>query len=177
MPKQENGILLTRKSTGEAVDIDCKDEKQLMNAVIGTSNSINRALRGRKKSTQATFAMLAQKRHLDLVMNPEYKGADVRILVYIEATLGYGNRVTRKQKHISKDLGLNKGTVSRSFAKLVKNGVIYKDLDDYGDAVYYMDLAYVVKGKRELQGTKRIHENERVTSNGAKLGVINGGKA
>ena len=179
MSESKTGLEIIIKGTGEVINIDCLDEHQLVNAILGTAKRIDKAKMNIGKSKSDAFYMGFQNSTLTVVLDNDFKGTEALVFMLIENTLMWGNKVRYSQKEIAEMLGMDKSSISRAFKKLKDRGVIYKDKRITSRTVFLMNTKYAIKGKPQLDGTSELVEKERVNQTAAKLGwsVVSGGRS
>lgn len=179
MDSPKSGLEIIIKGTGEIISIDCLDEHQLVNAILGTAKNIDKAKLNIGRSKAEPFYMGYQNSTLSVILDSEFRGTEALVFLLIENTLKWGNRVRYNQKEIADLLGIDKSSVSRAFKKLKDRGVIYRDKRITSRAVFLMNTKYAIKGKAQLDGAETIAEKERVNHTAARLGwkVVSGGKS
>ena len=165
--------------TGEViVEIHCLDIDQLKIALSQTAVLIDKAVKaGSDKVRNREFVMSYQSKTKQLVIDEDFSGSDAKVLLYIQSTLGYGNRIRDTQTDIAKILGLGRSTVAATFAKFKKSGVVYRDDRIKNRVVFKLDSSYAIKGKPKLKGTARLKAHAKETKTGNTLVLLKGGAA
>jgi len=165
--------------TGEViVEIHCLDIDQLKIALSQTAVLIDKAVKtDNEKVRNRNFVMSYQARTKELVIDENFSGTDAKVLLYIQSTLGYGNRIRDTQTDIAKALGLSRNSVVASFAKFKKAGVVYRDERIRNRVTFKLDSAFAIKGKPRLKNTEELKKHAKETKTGNTLVLLKGGAA
>ncbi|WP_299081682.1 hypothetical protein [uncultured Paraglaciecola sp.] len=148
--------LVTDLETGESEIIECLDTKQLMMSIRGTAKRLDKAILNIKKSRKDQFAMTIQAKCQTATVDAGLSNADIRVWDFCKNDVMYGNEIKSTQVEIAFALRMAISTVNRSFARFRQMKMIEASGAVKGTPTYRVSDDYLVKGKRELDGTSKM---------------------
>lgn len=119
----------------------------------------------RDKAITGGFFMAIQE-GFEYLSKLDLTGEQFKVLTYIMSQLDFENYILMQQKDVAAALGMKKENVSRSFSKLIKEGIIHEGPRVGKAKTYRLDIAFGYKGR----GKNYVKEL-------GKLKVFKGGKA
>ncbi len=112
------------------------------------------------------WMMLHQDKSRELAQDPNLKGNDFRVYLYLFSVIDYENFIQVSQAELSRELGINRPNVSRAFARLIKHGVVIAGPKVGNIKTYRLNSEYGYKGKvTQLQKAMPRDRKLRIVSN------------
>jgi biotin operon repressor len=132
---------------------------------IGPSDVLKR----QRRTFAREFVTMFTDALIDTAKAADFKGSDLRVLMYLMGTLGIGNRwQVFNQAEIAEEIGISRVHVNRAIKKLVERGVLVK-----GDRVG-RGFAYSLNPMYGWKGT--IEQHNAAVKSAPRLRLMPGGK-
>lgn len=84
-----------------------------------------------------------------LILEKKYNIVDLKLILILKTRLDFNNRIKGfKQQDLAEEIGSSQANISRSLRKLLKDGVIFKDGQDYYFSDTYIKGAGISKKQK-----------------------------
>lgn len=91
------------------------------------------------------FLRVFQNPLLEIALNDELTGGDIRVLLAVLSLLDYDNKFYFTISDLSSKMGKKRPNVSKSLSNLVRLNYLKRDTDQFGRRVFFVNPYYVFR--------------------------------